>query len=468
MLTGVVVSGLVLGAASLMTDIPGSGQPEAVALGVPAGSEFDRAREDREADLPRAEDGVEPGQVPKVDAPAPDDLSSLEGADTDPAERPVTSEDTDGLSAPGAGAADSGLDPGSDTPVLPSPQAEEPSIPEDEAAPDISTDPAQPAAPEVTPEVSAFGETEPDPPRDPEEDAAGTGEDAPDRDVADAPAPAATAPDESDAAGAAMQAETSGDEGGATDVVTDRLPTVGENPAEGAGAARDESSRRPAIEVNAAPFENPEGKPLMSIILIDNGDSPIGFEALESFPYPLSFAVDASWDGAKAAARRYREAGFEVLVMANLPEGAAAADAEVAMQTVLDAVPGAVAVMEGTDSGLQSTREAAGQLAPILLDTGHGLVLLPEGLDTARKLAEREGVPAATVFRDFDSKGQDATVIRRFLDQAAFKARQEEDGIVMLGRLRADTVSALLLWGLQDRAASVALAPVSAVLRAGN
>jgi len=30
--------------------------------------------------------------------------------------------------------------------------------------------------------------------------------------------------------------------------------------------------------------------------------------------------------------------------------------------------------------------------------------------------------------------------------------------------LRADTVSALLLWGLQDRANRVALAPVSAVL----
>lgn len=54
--------------------------------------------------------------------------------------------------------------------------------------------------------------------------------------------------------------------------------------------------------------------------------------------------------------------------------------------------------------------------------------------------------------------------MRRFLDQAAFKARQEE-GVVMLGRLRADTVSALLLWGLQDRANSVALVPVSALLK---
>jgi len=34
----------------------------------------------------------------------------------------------------------------------------------------------------------------------------------------------------------------------------------------------------------------------------------------------------------------------------------------------------------------------------------------------------------------------------------------------MLGRVRPDTVSALLLWGLQDRASRVALAPISAVL----
>nr|WP_320179439.1 divergent polysaccharide deacetylase family protein [Roseovarius pacificus] len=74
-------------------------------------------------------------------------------------------------------------------------------------------------------------------------------------------------------------------------------------------------------------------------------------------------------------------------------------------------------------------------------------------------------MPSTTVFRDFDAKGQDATVIRRFLDQAAFKAGQDENGVVMVGRLRPDTISALLLWGLQDRASSVALAPVSAVLR---
>jgi polysaccharide deacetylase 2 family uncharacterized protein YibQ len=55
--------------------------------------------------------------------------------------------------------------------------------------------------------------------------------------------------------------------------------------------------------------------------------------------------------------------------------------------------------------------------------------------------------------------------MRRFLDQAAFRAAQD-GSVVMLGRVRPDTISALLLWGLQDRAERVMLAPLSAVLKA--
>lgn len=115
--------------------------------------------------------------------------------------------------------------------------------------------------------------------------------------------------------------------------------------------------------------------------------------------------------------------------------------------------------------GLQGAREVSDQVAEVLLASGHGLVMLANGLNTAQKLASREGVPAATVFRDFDGKGQNATVIRRFLDQAAFKADQE-GGVIMVGRVHDETLSALMVWGLQDRASTVSLAPVSAVLRA--
>jgi polysaccharide deacetylase 2 family uncharacterized protein YibQ len=82
----------------------------------------------------------------------------------------------------------------------------------------------------------------------------------------------------------------------------------------------------------------------------------------------------------------------------------------------------------------------------------------------ALRAAEAAGVPAGVIYRDLDAEGQDARVIRRFLDQAAFRARQQS-GVVLVGRVRPDTLSALILWGSANRAGDVTLAPVSAVLR---
>ena len=287
--------------------------------------------------------------------------------------------------------------------------------------------------------------------------------------------PIELAPIEQEPAEESSEADTSSSIIGnlAPEVKTNRLPSVGDvaeeetvaEPPVDDGAEQPLEDTRPPLERFATEFENPDSKPVMSIVLIDDGSSPVGFEALESFPYPLSFAVDSSWSGAAEAMARYRAAGFEVLALIDLPEGSSAQDTEVAMQATLSELPEIIAVMDGTGSGLQTSRASAEQLAPILLDSGHGAVLFPKGLNTAQKLLKREGVPSASVFRDFDAKGQNATVIRRFLDQAAFKAGQEDAGVVMVGRLRPDTVSALLLWGLQDRAGRVALAPVSAMLR---
>ncbi len=217
----------------------------------------------------------------------------------------------------------------------------------------------------------------------------------------------------------------------------------------------------------AQTFDDPEGKPLMSIVLIDNGKSLVagaaGIAALQSFPYPLSFAVDTRLPDAVDRMATYRKAGFEVLAMIDLPEGAQPTDAETALGAILPQMSEVVGVLEGTDGGLQVARDVSDQVTSILKETGHGLLTQNRGLNTMPKLARKEGVPAEPVFRDFDSKDQSAQVIRRFLDQAAFKAGQE-GAVVMLGRLRPDTISALLLWGLQDRAGSVALTPISAVL----
>ncbi|UMA66136.1 divergent polysaccharide deacetylase family protein [Roseivivax marinus] len=207
-----------------------------------------------------------------------------------------------------------------------------------------------------------------------------------------------------------------------------------------------------------------EGQPAMSIVLIDDGTGPLGPDALDAFPFPVTFAVDPGLPDAEARMRGYRDQGFEVMTLAAVPQGAGPQDVEVALEAALTGVPEAVGVLEAPGGGLQGSRAVSDQLASVLGDTGHGLLVQSNGLNTGQQLAERAGVPSATVFRDFDGDGQDPRVQRRFLDQAAFRARQE-GAVIMLGRLRADTVSALLLWSLQDRAGQVALVPASQVLR---
>lgn len=254
----------------------------------------------------------------------------------------------------------------------------------------------------------------------------------------------------------------------APEVTTSRLPTVAdEDTATTPEPDAPSAVAPPPIQRFAASYEAEEGKPLMSIVLLDDGASDLGVEALEAFPYPLTFAVDAAAPDAAERMQSYRSKGFEVMALAALPRGATASDAEIAMSAYLSAVPEAVAILEAPDISLQASREVSDQITEIVLESGHGLVLQANGLNTVQKLARREGVPSATVFRDFDSKNQTAAVIRRFLDQAAFKAGQE-GGVIMMGRLRAETISALLIWGLADRASRVALVPVSAVLTQGE
>ena len=247
----------------------------------------------------------------------------------------------------------------------------------------------------------------------------------------------------------------------APEVTTNRLPSLGD--ATGSSEEARAAPPPPFVQFQAD-FEPDSDKPRMSIVLIDDGKGVLGLEALEAFPYPLTFAVDATLPNAGERMQVYRDKGFEVLALVDLPRGATPSDVEVAMSAYLAAVPQAVGILEGVTTGVQSSREMADQLTQIILDSGHGMLLQASGLNTARKLAEREGIPAGTVFRDFDGNGQSASVMRRFLDQAAFRAGQE-GGVVMMGRLQAETISALLIWALADRASRVALVPVSDVLQ---
>ena len=447
------------------------------------------------------------GTAPQATAPAPDSEAALGAEAQSSAVRPVTGS-AEGLQAP-AGTDETGsVAIAPDAPVLPNPQALAPMAPPSTDDVAINTDPGQPqqpvtqtddpalaaapeadenaqppavtnaAAPQDAPKPELAGNAEADQaPQTPQPATAPAQEDAPQTETAAEETPTTT-PETEDAGQQAVSTTrpsigkpaislTERDSG----VTINRGPataTEGEEETETALAAADPVvDDGPALKVNAEVFENPEGKPLMAIVLIDDGKSPVtgaaGIAALRSFPYPLSFAVNASAPDAAERIALYRAEGLEVLIEIDLPEVATAVDAETLLGTALTALPGAVAVLEGTTTGVQGSKALSDQVTAILGQTGHGLVTQDKGLNTMPKLARKAGVAAEPIFRDFDSKGQTATVIRRFLDQAAFRAGQD-GGVIMLGRLRADTISALLLWGLQDRAGKVALAPISAVL----
>jgi polysaccharide deacetylase 2 family uncharacterized protein YibQ len=420
-----------------------------------------------------------------------------------------------------------GPDAGTEVAVLPATEADA-SAPEPAPAPEVSLGqdaPAAPAAPEVSEEIAlpeaADAPDQPDLPQiaapAPEAESAPV---VPEPEVAELPAPApapapepaetpevaaaepepeapevAAAEPESEAPGAASIRVDGGPsllkpvEGLTEDstVETGRLPQAGgegdlpgvlrigsddEAAAPEASteeAATDEAAEPaegPALQVYGTPFENPEGRPLLSIVLVHVGDGPPDPAQLASLPANVSFAVDAGGANAPDIARAYRAAGREVVMIPSLPASATPQDIEQALQANFDRVPEAVALMDLTGSSFQSDRNAVSQVVAVAGATGHGLITFPRGLNTAHQEAQRSGVPAGLIFRDIDGAGEDQEQIGRALDRAAFRARQDE-AVILVGTTAVQTLAAVIEWSLGTRAQSVTIAPVSAALLGG-
>lgn len=265
-------------------------------------------------------------------------------------------------------------------------------------------------------------------------------------------------------------------------VTTDRLPTITPDPA--AEAPLVNSAARPAepsvagtdlpelaadlppLQRFARSFENPGAKPLFAVLLLDQGDPDLRRAELAALPLPLSFVVDPMQPGAAEAAEIYRAAGQEVVMLATaIPRGATAADLEQSFAAIAPILPEAVALIDTIDATFQDNRGLSAEVVTHLDAKGLGLVTFDRGLNAADQVARREGVPAATVFRSLDDEGEDSPLIRRYLDRAAFKAAQE-GRVVVIGTAREATITALMEWAVEGRSASVALAPISAVMQA--
>ena len=246
-------------------------------------------------------------------------------------------------------------------------------------------------------------------------------------------------------------------------VIIGRLPKIGGAPSSDSMTDAIMTADSPLV-TNARTFDNPERKPLLAVILIDTGDAALDREALARLPFAVSFAIDPLDPAAARHAAIYRAAGQEVVMLATgIAKGAQASDIEVAFQAMAQGLPEAVAVMEVPSLGFQDNRPLASLVVPVVSAQGRGLLTWDKGLNAADQIARRENLAAAVIFRNLDSAGEEKTAIRRALDRAVFKAAQ--DGRVsVVGQTLPDTIAALLEWNIEGRAATVAIAPVSAVV----
>lgn len=352
--------------------------------------------------------------------------------------------------------------------------APELTAPQSETDPNVSTEPAQPSAPEQVPQADVPVVADPNGAAL-AEDAATATDDTPD---AERPQVRRLIPDTGDI-GAADDSDDDTSEPLRPQIGTPAASLADRNPGNSArlpsiGGAADADTAapaeappaldaRPPLERYAADVDSDPSLPRMSIVMIDDGTGPLGPDTLGTFPFPVTFALDPGKPNAADRMAAYRALGYEVATLIDLPEAAQPTDVEQILGGAIAALPETVALIEAPGSGLQASRAVTEQATRFAADSGHGLVFLPNGLNTAQAIAQRENVPSVSILRDFDGEGQDARTKRRFLDGAAFRARQD-GAVIMLGRLTPDTLSALVLWSLQDRAASVSMVPVSTLL----
>ena len=212
----------------------------------------------------------------------------------------------------------------------------------------------------------------------------------------------------------------------------------------------------------ATAFTNPQNKPIFAILLMDDG--VIGLDQLAQFNVPLSVAINPDWPDAPARAERWRAAGFDVLLQSpKLGDAFDFAAIDSLLQGHLLRVPQALGVVDVPQGGFQGNRRLSVQIAQGLGSARAALVTFDGRINAAHEIALGASLPAAVVFRDIDAAHEDAEMITRYLERAAFKAAQTGQ-IVVAGRVSPQTLAALGQWLAGDWAGQLALAPISAVL----
>lgn len=225
-----------------------------------------------------------------------------------------------------------------------------------------------------------------------------------------------------------------------------------------------------ALADNAAGFSGDSSRPLMSIILIDTGENPDLRAGLTALTAPITFGVEADIRDAEEVATGYRNAGFEVTavlpasgrlgLVPDLPEE----EVEPLLARVFQRVPVAATVMDPIGGPLPKDRRIANAVLEALSVTGHGLLThRGNGLNNVPIIASEQGVPSELVYRVIDEESGQAN-INLALERAVLDASRSGH-VIVVGRVRQETVTTLFSWLLGSGAREVTIAPASAVLR---
>ena len=221
------------------------------------------------------------------------------------------------------------------------------------------------------------------------------------------------------------------------------------------------AARRGALERNAVPFANPEGRPLLSIMLLDQALGPdVGLDPEAFAGSALTIAIDPASPTASARADAWQAAGMEIVLLAGAATpNATPQDIEIAVEGARGIVPQAVGL---ADIGPDPAPDMA-SVAPALAQAGLGYLGRHGGLGAEVAAARRAGVPAVTLSRSLGPDDASAEDLLRSLDRAAFDAVRS-GATVVTGPSTEAMREALRRWAESDRAGEVATAPLSAIL----
>jgi hypothetical protein len=203
--------------------------------------------------------------------------------------------------------------------------------------------------------------------------------------------------------------------------------------------------------------------PKLAVVLVDDPALVTAPGRLRDLPFLPTIVIDPTSEGAELRIMAYRAAGAEVALRAALPDGAVAADVETTLSAIFAAHPETIALFSDGQGPEAGSTALAEQVIARLAEDGRGFIVVPRGLGGVVRVAEQGGLAFAVIDRTLEAEGASQPSVERGLQQAALRARQNGQA-VMLGQVSEATIAAIRAWAGRSDPSQLALTPVSAVL----